>query len=117
MRDNRLGTAVVQHIGDLRGLAVPVDRYAIGTETLCGKARLEEGKVVAQHHSDRVTCANADLAEPSRRTRCVLNQRFERYFPRAADHSAERNLLHSGSPNLGDRFLDDFENLTGPLYP
>ena len=34
MSDDRFGAAVLQHIADLLGLAVPIDRYAVSTETL-----------------------------------------------------------------------------------
>ena len=97
MRDDRLGAAIVQHIGDLLGFAVPVDRHAVGAKPLCGIARLEECKVVAQHHAYRIARTDAKLAEPGRRAGGALHQRIARYLPRAADHAAECDLRHHPS--------------------
>jgi hypothetical protein len=84
-------------MGDLLGLAVPIDRHAVGAEALRRIARLEKGKVVAQHDADRVAGADTELAQSARRTRSALHQRVARYLPRAADHAAEHHLRHRGA--------------------
>jgi len=94
MSDHRLWPAVIHHISDFLGFAVPVDRHAVGAEALRRIARLEKGKVVAQRDADRVAGADAEFAPSGRRTRCELHQRVARYPPRAADHAAKRNLCH-----------------------
>jgi len=75
MSDHRLWPAVIHHISDFLGFAVPVDRHAVGAEALRRIARLEKGKVVAQRDADRVAGADAEFAQSGRRTRCALHQR------------------------------------------
>ena len=88
MSDHRLVPAVVQHISDFLGFAVPVDRHAVGAEALRRMAQFDEGSVVAQHDADRVAGADAEFAQSGRRTRCTLHRRVARFLPRAADHAA-----------------------------
>jgi hypothetical protein len=44
MSDHRLWPAVIHHISDFLGFAVPVDRHAVGAEALRRIARLEKAK-------------------------------------------------------------------------
>src|SRR5713101_5203030 len=100
MRHHGLGAAILQHIGDLRRLAVPVHRHAIGADALRGKARLEERKVVAQHHGDGVAGADAELGKAGRGPRRVLDDGRSRYFPLAAQHAADCYLRHGRPPRF-----------------
>jgi hypothetical protein len=78
MRDDDLGTAIAQHVADLRRLAVPVDRHAIGTAHLRRIACLEEREVVAQHQRDRPARRRARQTRPRRaaRGRAASRARF-----------------------------------------
>ena len=65
MRHYYLGTAILQYIGDLGGLAVPVDRHAIGAEPLRRIARLKERKVIAQYKRDGIARPDPERRKPA----------------------------------------------------
>jgi hypothetical protein len=69
LADHPLAPQSFGTIDDLPGLAVPINRHAVDAEALRRIARLEDGKVVAQHDPDRV-------AEPGGRARRALHQRI-----------------------------------------
>jgi hypothetical protein len=73
-------------------------------------ARLEEQKIVEQHHADCVACTDAELTEAGRRTGHALSERVASCFPSTADHPAEHDLTHRASP-LGRHLLNDLEDL------
>ena len=61
--DERLGAAIVEDVGNLFRLEVPVDRHRIGAQHHGGEARLEEGDVVAHQDGDAVAGPNAESAQ------------------------------------------------------
>ena len=93
MSDHRLGAAVVQHISNFLGFAVPVDRHAVGAETLRGIARLEKAKSLRSAMPIALPVPTPSSPSPvaAHAARSISASRF---FPRAADHAAKCNLGH-----------------------
>ena len=63
MRDQHLGAAVGEDVGDLVGLEMPVDRHGVGAEAHGGQRGLQKSEVVAQQQRDAVALAHAERRE------------------------------------------------------
>ncbi len=63
MRDKHLGAAVLQDVGDLVALEMPVDRDGIGADAHGGERGFQKSEVVAQQQRDAVTLAHAEGRE------------------------------------------------------
>ena len=88
VRDNDLGGGVTKHIADLRRLAVPIDRHAIGAEHLRGIARFKEREVVAQYQRDCIARLDAERGKAARRPQGAPHQRLVSNLALAAHHPA-----------------------------
>ena len=98
VRDNDLGRGVTKHIADLRRLAVPIDRHAIGAEQLRRVARLEEREVVAQYKRDRVAGFDAERGKAAGRAEGATEQHLARDGALAANEAAASQIRHHIPP-------------------
>jgi hypothetical protein len=93
MSAHRLGPAVVQHISDFLGFAVPVDRHAVGAGALRRKLALKKAKSLRSAMPIALPVPTPSSPSPvaAHAARSISASRF---FPRAADHAAKCNLGH-----------------------
>ena len=87
MADQHPRPAVLDDVGDLLGLEVPVDRHGVGTDGLRAVRHLDEGDVVAHQDRHAIAGLHAKLRKPGRYAAHALVQLGVRDAASAADEA------------------------------